>query len=447
VSGLTDFPDAEAALDRRLDLQSSAPVALALSGGGDSMALLHVAQAWARRRGRRLLALTVDHGLHADSAAWTAFAGAAARTVGADWRALHWRGLKPATGLSAAARNARHRLLANAAREAGASAVLLAHTADDIAEGDLMRREAAPTLGHLREWAPSPVWPEGRDVFILRPLLGVRRAALRAWLTAHGLGWLDDPANDDPRFARARARMTLAEWEPEASPPPGPWDSIGLARLAERVEHQADGRLTIDRSALIGLDPPQARRFLAIAAICASGQASPPRSDGLERLLRRVAADAPFVATLAGARIEGKAGALTFAREAGEMTRSGLAPLSIPAGETAVWDGRFEITADADIVVAPLAGSARRLSATDRARASASPSSARLAFPAVFQGEEVQSPRPFGDGPASARPLGGRRFDAACGLMTHERDISPPEARWAIAQGGRSSYVEALALA
>ena len=90
-------------------------MALALSGGGDSVALLHLAADWARARGRPLLALTVDHGLNPDSARWTAEAAEAARAAGADWRGLTWDGDKPATGLTAAARAARHRLIGEAA--------------------------------------------------------------------------------------------------------------------------------------------------------------------------------------------------------------------------------------------------------------------------------------------------------------------------------------------
>ena len=110
---------------------------------------------WARGNGRRLLTLTVDHGLNPDSAGWTVFAERAAREAGADWRGLHWTGPKPVTGLPAAARMARHRLIADAARAAGARVVLFAHTADDIAEGEVMRAEGS-TLGRLRDWSPSP---------------------------------------------------------------------------------------------------------------------------------------------------------------------------------------------------------------------------------------------------------------------------------------------------
>ena len=93
-----------ARLDARLTRDTGRPLALALSGGGDSIALLRLTTDWARTRGRSVLALTVDHRLNADSGRWTDFAAGAARNAGADWRGLSWNGDKPATGLTAAAR-------------------------------------------------------------------------------------------------------------------------------------------------------------------------------------------------------------------------------------------------------------------------------------------------------------------------------------------------------
>ena len=208
AAGLTDR--AFATLDRRLRRDDDRPVAVALSGGGDSVALLRLAAAWAGERGRPLLALTVDHRLNPRSGDWTRFARDAARAAGADWRGLVWDGDKPTTGLTAAARSARHRLLAEAARSAGARVILFAHTADDVAEADLMRAEGS-TLGRVRTWSPSPIWPEGRGQMLLRPLLNERREALRVWLTGQGADWIEDPANTDPRFGRSRARRALAE--------------------------------------------------------------------------------------------------------------------------------------------------------------------------------------------------------------------------------------------
>ena len=200
------------------------PIAVAVSGGGDSLAALLAAKAWADRHGRRVLALTVDHGLQPQSAAWTRFAaGETAARLGADFRALTWDGPKPCAGLPAAARRARHRLIAEAARRAGARVVVFGHTADDILEAELMKAEGA-RLGGLREWAPSPVWPQGRGVFLLRPLLELRRAAIRDVLLQAGETWIDDPANEDPRSTRARARLRLGG--EDLADPPRLWTTI-----------------------------------------------------------------------------------------------------------------------------------------------------------------------------------------------------------------------------
>ncbi|PZQ35988.1 MAG: tRNA(Ile)-lysidine synthetase, partial [Phenylobacterium zucineum] len=127
---------ARAALDRRLDRRSTAPIAVGFSGGGDSLFLLKAVLDWAGDR--PVLALVVDHRLQPDSARWTADAVAKARALGAAATALAWTGDKPSTGLPAAARRARHALLATAAREAGAKVLLLGHTASDLAEGAAM---------------------------------------------------------------------------------------------------------------------------------------------------------------------------------------------------------------------------------------------------------------------------------------------------------------------
>ena len=439
MSGL--IQSAEDAFDQRLNADSDTPIALALSGGGDSMALLHLAQGWTRKRGRRLLALTVDHGLHPDSAGWTRSAGDAAKAVGADWRPLYWRGEKPKTGLPAAARHARHRLLAEAARKEGAAVILFAHTADDVAEGEIMRAADAPRLGYLQDWSPSPVWPEGRGLFILRPLLSVRRDALRDWLRTQGSKWLDDPANEDVRFARTRARAALALSE-RPRRPTQPCRRESLVEFAATAEHHRDGRIVVPAATFARTDGGASLRALSISVICASGVPTPPRSEALERLLARIEHDAPFVASLGGARIALEAGAVTFSREAGDMARSGLQPAPNRAGVTTVWDGRFEIDAEADVEIVPLSGLAVRLSKRDRQSMMRFPARMRPALPAIFHQGEVSLPRPFGAGPASARALAPARFAAACGIVTHERDISSS----GMAQSGRSSYVEALAL-
>jgi tRNA(Ile)-lysidine synthase len=395
-------------LDQRLRKGTSRPLAVALSGGGDSVALLLTAAGWARTAARPLLVLTVDHRLQAESAAWTAICAERARSLGAAFRALAWTGPKPATGLPAAARAARHALLAEAARQAGAAVILMGHTADDVLEARAMRAAGA-TTPEPREWAPSPAWPEGRGVFLLRPLLGLTRAALRDWLAARGEAWIDDPANDDPRFARARARSAGAF---EAAPPPAAPDTRALARACRA---DAAGVLSLPRAELRRAEPDAARAFLGAACLCAAGTTRPPAAARLSRLGAGLAAPGAVTATLAGARIEADGETILILREAGERARGGLAPLALAPGQTAVWDGRFEITADRTMGVRALAGLAARLPADQRQALSAFPPRARPGLPATLAADGAS--RLVLD---ACRPLALERLHAACGVIDRE---------------------------
>lgn len=394
-------------------------MALALSGGGDSVALLHLAADWARARGRPLLALTVDHGLNPDSARWTAEAAEAARAAGADWRGLKWDGDKPATGLTAAARAARHRLIAEAARAAGARVILMAHTADDAAEADWMRARGA-TLGRVREWSPSPAWPQGRGLMLLRPLLDERRATLRRWLTARGLGWIEDPANADPRFGRSRARQALANGAlaggvlaGEAEAPTDPTVQVG-----------AGGLLFASEAGLVRAGRDIGGRGLAAALVSAGGGEAPPRGERLARLITRLRAGEAFTAVLCGARVTAEGDEILIMREAGELARRPIAPLRLIPGVEAVWDGRFAFTAAApgwSVVAARrrLAG----LSPGDRARLNRLPPAARGAAPVLLRDGEL-APVLAGVG-VERRGLVAERLRLALDETTHEDDLNP----------------------
>ena len=400
------------------------PVALALSGGGDSMALLAVAADWARDHGRRLLALTVDHHLNPDSQDWNAYAREAAQAAGADWRSLSWEGPKPAAGLPAAARAARHRLIAGAAREAGARVVLFAHTADDVAEGELMRAEGS-TLGRLRDWSPSPAWPEGRGLMLLRPMLDVGRAGLRDWLGRRGVGWIDDPANDDPKYARARARASL--------PPLGEMcvdRREGGMRPSFPLSRPANGCVAL-RSSLAPMEEGVLKLArdvdcvtLAAVIVCAGGGDRPPRGDRLERIQQRLKGGEAFTATLCGARVEAAADQVLVTREAGEFARRPAPPLPLEAGEEAVWDGRWAITAgQPGWSVAPAAGRMAALSKADRVRLNALPPGARGGRPVLIR-NDAAAPVLAGAG-LSVRSLVEDRLALALDRMTHEMELEP----------------------
>lgn len=330
-------------LDRRLLSGSPRPLAVALSGGGDSLALLLATCGWAEQAGRALVVLTVDHGLKAESAAWTRTCAATAARLGLAFQALAWTGDKPATGVPAAARAARHALLGDAARKAGARVILMGHTADDSLEARLMRQEGSST-SEPREWSPSPAWPQGRGLFLLRPLLAVRRAEIRGWLSARGDEWIDDPANLDAAYARPRARQALALG---AMPPAATLAHVRTAASAKALaiacRCDEDGGFEIARAVLRDAVAGALTRFTSAACLCAAGTDRPPKRGQVERLAARLIDSPAFVATLAGARIEAGRVHVRFRREAGEAARGGLASIGLRAGETAVWDGRFEV--------------------------------------------------------------------------------------------------------
>lgn len=423
----TPLPAALEALERRLYAGSRAPVAVAFSGGGDSLALLLAARAYAERRGRPLYALHVDHGLQARSAAWADDAGRTAGRLGARFVRLAWTGDKPGAGVPAAARAARHRLIAEAARRLGAPVALLGHTLDDQLENALMRG-AGVRVGMLREWSPSPVWPEGRRLFLCRPLLTLRRADLRLWLAREGFAWLDDPANDDLRHPRARARRALAEGvRPPRLREPRCESWAGLWRA------EPWGGVVLDRAGLTRAEPGAALHLLQAAAVCVSGSERLSRPGRAEGLLARIAAGQAFVAALGGARIEAGAGRVVLEREAGEAARGGLAPLALPAGAPTVWDGRFEITADRPgLVVEALRGQGSRLDPRDRAALAGAPAAARPALPVWRKLDDPGSPPRLALAGTHAhlqcygvrcRALSGERLAAAAGVVTIEADI------------------------
>ncbi len=268
------------------DLSEAPALLLAVSGGPDSTALMLLAARWraARKHGPRLIAATVDHGLRKEAKEEAAAVGRLARKLGMAHRILRWSGPKPATGLQQAARQARYRLLALAARSAGAPVILTAHTRDDQAETVLIRmtRGSGITgLGAMSRCAtldtqsgtPSPLVGEGwgagyarlrkggggrrtvarmEDPLILvRPLLDVPKTRLIATLKAAKVRFAEDPSNRDPRFTRARLRALMPALAREGL------DAGRLARLAQRLR-RAD--------AAIDAAVAQAASELALAA-------------------------------------------------------------------------------------------------------------------------------------------------------------------------------------
>jgi tRNA(Ile)-lysidine synthase len=404
-------------LEDRLTRDDDAPLLVALSGGGDSVALLLAALAWSRQAGRRIVAATVDHRLAARSADWAETCRRRCEGLGLPHITLVWEGPRPTAGLVAAARAARHRLLAGAARSLGARVILMGHTADDVIEAALMREAGATTPGP-RGWAPSPVWPDGRDVFLMRPLLRLRRAMLRRGLVALGERWIEDPANADPASLRVAARAMAAEGR---QPP------AACSRGAGPSPFQVGdaGELWTDTRAFVAAPDDAARAWLGTALLCASGQDRPARSRGLDRIIAALRSDRPLAATLAGARLSADGARLVIAREVADARAGRPREMTIRAGETGVWDGRYQIRAGRqDLTVAPLVGRLARLPRDQRRRVRGLHPLARPALPVFVSADGTVSCPTLGDGPlAGVECLVKARLAAACGEVDHESAI------------------------
>src|ERR1700720_953862 len=185
---------AQAAKRLFADWKAAPAIVLAVSGGPDSIALMWLAAPWRRTlaRGPRLVAVTVDHGLRAEAKAEARDVKRLARALDLPHRTMRWTGAKPKTGLPAAARAARYRLLAQAARSHGATHILTAHTRDDQAETLLMRMLRGSGIAGLAAMARET---ERGGVALARPLLDVSKSRLVATHKKAKIGFADDPTN------------------------------------------------------------------------------------------------------------------------------------------------------------------------------------------------------------------------------------------------------------
>jgi tRNA(Ile)-lysidine synthase len=210
------------------DFKNTPAIVLAVSGGPDSVALMVLAARWRKafKRGPKLIAVTVDHGLRSAAASEALTVKRLAKKLGVEHHTLRWSGPKRKTGLPAAAREARYRLLAGLARNHGTLHVVTAHTRDDQAETVVMRLSRGSGLAGLAAMTRE----SKRDGWVLaRPLLDVPKARLLATLAKAGISFVVDPTNHDTAFTRARLRTLMPTLAKEGC------DARNLARLAARL--------------------------------------------------------------------------------------------------------------------------------------------------------------------------------------------------------------------
>ena len=320
-------------------LDPAGPMAVAVSGGADSMALTLLAADWAKRAGRAFAAVTVDHGLRTESAAeaqqvhaWLAAAGVA-HTV------LRWEGEKPASGIHATARAARYRLIAAWCRAQAIGDLLVAHHRDDQSETMLLRLARGSGASGLAAMAAVS---EREGMRLLRPLLGVAKTRLVATLAARGQPWIEDPSNANPRFGRTRVRDALQGWSEAATGLARQAHAFGAARHDEeaataarlqtaRVDSLGVCRMPIEA---LGADARAAARVLCVVG----GRDYAPEQAALQRLVDWLASGPVGQRSLHRCVVTVTAGEAVVRRERRELPRVGVS-----VGPEVCWDGRYSV--------------------------------------------------------------------------------------------------------
>ncbi len=315
-------------------------LAVAVSGGADSLALAVLARDWVRDwatdRGGTVLALVVDHGLRLESAAEAALTLQRLAEQNIPARLLGLRDLRRGSAMAERARAARYQALFAACAGDGLLHLLLGHHAEDQAETLMIR-----VLGgsQSRGLAAMAALVETDRVRVLRPLLTIQPTCLRQMLTTRGLAWVEDPSNRDRHALRARLRLLRAETDdPATDALLSAAHAAGQARAAEdrAVAEELASRATIrpEGFAILSPGPLSVAAFAALVQAI-GGRDYPGRSERLAALAR-----APRPATVAGIRLmpAGRLGdGLLMVREYAAIG----APVSPVQG--AVWDGRFRI--------------------------------------------------------------------------------------------------------
>ncbi len=326
------------AIDTAFGARPPRRLGVAVSGGSDSLALLHLLHGWGKAE---IAAVTVDHRLRPDSASEALHVAWICEGLGVSHDILEWRGWDGKGNLQAEARRTRFAMLAEWAQARGAEAVALGHTMDDQAETVLMRLAREAGVDGLSGMAPMV---RRHGVTFRRPLLGQRREDLRALLERRGVRWVEDPSNADEGFERVRARAVLAALEPlgitverlagSALHLGGARDALAMAAAEFAREHArvVAGDVLFDRTRLNRLAPELHRRVLAGALRFVASAEYPPRREPMSAAL--AACTVPENVTLHGCRVLVSDMTVRVVRE-----HAAVAALAGPTD--APWDSRW----------------------------------------------------------------------------------------------------------
>ena len=343
-------------------LQNAKGIVAAVSGGSDSLALLFLLKEYLTTLDNPplLTAVTIDHRLRDESALEATDVGRLCNLHGIAHRVLAWEEAKPKTGVAAAARSARYRLLVQAAQEAGADFIATGHTRDDQIETFLMRKERS-SHSEARGLAAmaSRSWLEN-SVELIRPLLDKPRGELRRELTERNVVWIDDPSNVNTNYERPRVRLTsAAEADPDmilaqialASAARERDNAALIAALAnpDCVNMSQSGTISVDADIYAALPENVRRLFSGLLASIAGGRRFLPGDAERSRIEKVLSGqEKSGRMTVFGALVElGKKGQPhRFRRE-----RRNLPVMRLDPGQRIIWDGRYRFRNEGSLSV------------------------------------------------------------------------------------------------
>ena len=367
-----------------------ARLGVAVSGGGDSVALLHILTRCFDPGEVEIFAATVDHGLRSESADEAEMVAELAAKLGVHHAILKWEDWDKSGNLQDQARRARYRLLADWAKSNEIAILAIGHTADDQAETVLMRLARSSGVTGL---AAMPVRRTYQGVTIFRPLLGITRPDLRQYLDGHGVTWAEDPSNVDLRFERIKMRRALEVLEPLGI------SALALADVAQNLSRARealdwysflaardcvtihDGDVLLDLPKFRTLPDEIARRLLLQVIVWISGAEYPPRRAPMIEALQAVRLGKPT--TLGGCRALRQGRRIWICREFNAVRRT-------RCDTGALWDGRWQLSCASETAGYQLRALGRRgLMNCPDWRDTGRPHAALTASPAVWHGDDL----------------------------------------------------------
>ncbi|MEZ7880083.1 MAG: tRNA lysidine(34) synthetase TilS [Rhodospirillales bacterium] len=335
------------AMDRLGPFEYEPHIAIAVSGGGDSIALTYFAHEWARANGGQITVLTVDHGLRSDSRSEAERVGGWINALGITHQILNWQGVKPKSRIQAMARNARYRLMDDWCKDNGVLHLLVAHNENDQAETYLMRKEHGSGPDGLA--AMSQIL-ELSHCRLLRPLLAENTQNLRHFLMVQNAKWVEDPSNQNPIFERVRMRLHIKDEKISCLDVATTAAQFGNSRLrnsralsaliAFGVQLSPLGFAYVNLSVLTNASSDDIMRLFARVLMTVGGRSYAPSRTQLEFLVGKLLNNSASSVTGGGCQVIHKRDGFLVARE-----KRGLPlPVLVAPKETIHWDHRFKMT-------------------------------------------------------------------------------------------------------